>query len=489
MHRPHQLEAPAPGNGRQWRKRLSTTLLGVALGVAPSTHAQDAQSATASAPPTPAQTVLESIVDPTLHALVAEVLARNPGVAVAAARARAAREVAPQMNALPDPVLAATAFLSPPETRVGPQRWSATLSQRLPWFGKLGLREEAAREQAAAEDARVEAQRLGLVTETRRLYYEIAFLDANADVVRADRSTLAHYEQLARTRYASGVGLQQPIVKIQAEITKDDNRLLDIQNRRATLVASLNALRDQPQDTDVAKVTLPRLEAVSLDATAIRERALDLRPEMVAANHEVAQADAMVEVARKEYKPDLTLSAMYTQVGRRTDPAGVTSPPPDNGSDVFSVSVGVNLPIKRRKLAAGVEEAAERQVSARERKRVVVASIDRSLGELVDRTRVTWDQLRLLEDVLGVQAGQSLRSAEDGYSAGSLNSLDLLDAERVLLEVRTATERARTDYAVAIARLEGAVGAPVAARPAPPATDPASEKGAPPATETEGADR
>jgi outer membrane protein TolC len=63
--------------------------------------------------------------------------------------------------------------------------------------------------------------------------------------------------------------------------------------------------------------------------------------------------------------------------------------------------------------------------------------------------------------VLLVQAEQSLQSAEAGYAAGTLNALDLLDAERVLLEVRTGTERARADHAIALARLEGAVGAPL----------------------------
>jgi outer membrane protein, heavy metal efflux system len=304
------------------------------------------------------------------------------------------------------------------------------------------------------------------VTETRRLYYEIAFLDAYAGVVATDRDTLSHYEELARARYASGVGLQQAVIKIQAEITKDDNRLLDVRNRRATLAAALNALRDRPQDTEIPGLALPRFDSVALDPAAIRARALDLRPEMAAADREIAQAEAMVDLARKEYKPDFTLGVTYTQVGPRTDPAGVMAPPPDNGSDVLGVSLSFNLPIKRRKLAAGVEEAAERRVSASERKRAVVTSIDRSLGELLERTRLTWDQLRLLEDVLGIQADQSLRSAESGYSAGSINSLDLLDAERVLLEVRTATERARADYAVAIARLEGAVGEPVAPHPA-----------------------
>jgi outer membrane protein TolC len=54
-----------------------------------------------------------------------------------------------------------------------------------------------------------------------------------------------------------------------------------------------------------------------------------------------------------------------------------------------------------------------------------------------------------------------LRSAEAGYSAGTLNALDLLDAERVLLDVRTGSLRARADYAIALIRLEGAVGEPL----------------------------
>jgi cobalt-zinc-cadmium efflux system outer membrane protein len=463
-HTEHLREWQEPeARTRRWPKGRWAAVVSLVLAAVPSVRAQEAQAAleAAKSAPAPAQRILESIADTALKALAQEVLDRNPAVAAAAARARAARQVAPQVKALPDPMLSGMVFVEPPETRVGPQRWSATLSQRVPWFGKLGLREQVALDQAAAQDAQVEAQRLDLITETRRLYYEIGFLDAYRDAVVTDRDTLSHYEELGRSRYASGVGLQQAVIKIQAEITKDDNRLLDIRNRRATLTAALNALRNQPQDTEIPKLTPPHFGSLSPDPAAIRARALAQRPEMAAADREIAQAEAMVDLARKEYKPDLTLGVTYTQVGPRTDAAGVMTPPPNNGRDVLGVSLSFNLPIQRRKLAAGVEEAADRKVSAQERKRAVVTSIDRSLGELLERTRATWDQLRLLEDVLVIQADQSLRSAEAGYGSGSLNSLDLLDAERVLLDVRTATERARADYAIALARLEGAVGEPV----------------------------
>jgi outer membrane protein TolC len=358
-------------------------------------------------------------------------------------------------------MLGATGFVSPPETRVGPQTATGTLSQKLPWFGKLGLEGQAALQQAAALDAQAEALRLERLTEARRLYHEIGFLDAWREAVVTDRETLVHYEELARARYASGAGIGQAVIKIQAEITKDDTRLLEIDSRRATLVAAVNSLRDRPQGTAVAPVAHGAFLEVAPDPDALRAAALRSRPEIGRADAELARARTMIDLARKGYKPDLTLSASYTRVGPRDDPAGIAAPPPDNGQDVFAVSASINLPIHRGKLGAAVREAAKMKRAADKEKRAVVASVDRALGELVERVRLTWQQLRLFEDVLSVQADQSLRSAEAAYASGQLNSLDLLDAERVLLEVRTATERTRADYAIALARLEGAVAEPL----------------------------
>jgi cobalt-zinc-cadmium efflux system outer membrane protein len=415
--------------------------------------------------PTEAASGVAALVDtlepPPLRRLVTETLDRNPEVAELVAAAGAAAERAPQVKALPDPVAGVTAYLQTPETRVGPQQAMVSLSQRFPWFGKLRLREQAALSEAAAARARVEAARLRLVTEVRRLAYEIAFQDAYEDVVHQDRATLAQYEEVARARYASGVGVEQGVIKIQAEITKDDARLLDIAARRAALRAQLNALRDRPDGTPVPVVSLPAYPKLTLALAALRQTALTRRPEIAGADAAIATSKTMVEVAHKDYSPDLTLGLVYGLVGKRTDPAGRAAPPPDNGQDVFGVTAGVNLPVGREKRAAGVKEAGERELAAEQAKRSAVAAIDRSLDDLAYRIPLTHQRLDLFAKVLAIQADQSLRSAEAGYAAGTLNALDLLDAERVLLEVHTATVRARADYAIAVAQLEGAIAAPV----------------------------
>lgn len=92
----------------------------------------------------------------------------------------------------------------------------------------------------------------------------------------------------------------------------------------------------------------------------------------------------------------------------------------------------------------------------------MTGGIDRELGELAERLPLTRSQLELLDGLLAVQTEEALRSAETAYATGTLGALDLLDAERVLLEVRIAAARTRADYRIAIARLEGALGVPIA---------------------------
>jgi cobalt-zinc-cadmium efflux system outer membrane protein len=419
------------------------------------------QAAAEASAPSPADAIFAGLKDPTLRTLVREVLDRNPDLAAARARARAASERPEQAGALPDPMAGLTGYLQSPETRVGPQLLLISLSQKLPWFGKLGFKEKAALLSAAGLGEQVEAKRLSLVTETRSLYYELGFLAAWERTVRADRETLVRYEKLARTRYAAGFGLEQAVIRIQAEVTRDDSRLLEIESRQATLLARLNALRDAAPGTPVPEARLPDESELSPDFVELRRRALATRPEMGQADAAIAEADALAGVARKEYGPDMTLGLTYGVVGKRDDMPGILVPPPDNGKDIVGLNLALSLPVWSKRLSAGVREASEQQLAAEASKRAVIAEIDRTLAELKDRLPLTWQQLRLLNDVLIVQAEQSLRSAEAGYAAGQLNALDLLDAERVLLEIRTSAARTLADYDTAVARLEGAVAGPV----------------------------
>lgn len=425
------------------------------------------QVASAEAPPTQEDnatarrvdvvSALASTLSPAaLQDLVREVLDRNPEVARLRREARAAGNVPPQVRARPDPMLAIAFLALPPETRVGPQRLQTAITQTFPWFGKLDLREQSALWAATALEANVEAARLHVLTEARRLFYELAFLAELEAILHEEREVLLRQQEAALARYSAGVGLQQEVVRLQAQTTRIETRLLDVRERTRTLLALLNALRDRASSTAVEGLALPFPLEPQLEGNELRQSALARRPELAAVDAQIAARASLVELARKNYSPDLTLGVSYTFVGARTDAAGVTMPPPDNGSDVLAFGAALNLPIRREKLAAGLEEALERRRAEEERRRLLLAAIENEIGDPASRLPIIHDQWELLEGVLRLQAEEALRSAEAAYTTGRLNAVDLLDAEVMLFEVRASAARARADFAIAWVQLERA---------------------------------
>jgi len=408
-----------------------------------------------------ADDIVSSVADIKLRLLLEEVMQRNPRLARLEAEAAAVEQRAPQVKALPNPTATLTWFVLPPQTRVGPQRAAINLSQQLPWFGTLKIDEQAALWDAVASRAVLEAARIDVVSEARADYHELQFLHVESRVVEEDRATLEHYAELALARYASGVGFNQTVIKVQAEITRTGARLLGISARRAAVVARINALRDRPQATPVLVAESGRRQPAKLEPSDFRIRALDDRPEIAAANAMVEAAVSRVERSKKAYSPNVVVGLNYGYVGRRDDAAGRLNPPEDNGQDILGLTGGFSVPLWRTSLEAGVEEGVQRRLAAEEGRREATAAIDGELGDLLHRIPLLTEQLGLYDDVLIFQASQSLQSAESAYAAGTANALDLLDAERVLLQVRIAAERVRSDLDVAYAKLESVIAGPL----------------------------
>ncbi|MDY7092808.1 MAG: TolC family protein [Acidobacteriota bacterium] len=414
-----------------------------------------------------------------LRLLAEDVLRHSPEVARRRAEAAAAAARAPQAGSLPDPSAMLTLFALPPETRVGPQRVAVSVSQAVPWPAKLALGERAALWSAAAAGERVEAARLATLAHVRERFYQLAFTTERLAIAERERVHLLRHEELARARYAAGQGSQQGVVKIQAEITRAEQRLLEVEERRRALAAELNALRERPHDADIDGLELPRpmgsaesltmmeesrlsvFDADRLDAEELIGRAWERRPERRALAAEGIRRRLMVEVAEAGYRPDFTVGLGYTLVDRRQDAAGQLNPPEGDGDDIVALSAGVRLPVRRGRLAAALEEALQQQSVVAQEERQLRQDFERTIGDLVARLPLLYDQWQLFENVLVTQAEEAVRAAEGAYSSGTVGALELLDAEHVLFEVATGEARARLELALAWTRLETAVGGPL----------------------------
>ena len=296
-------------------------------------------------------------------------------------------------------------------------------------------------------------------------YYDLGYLDRAIAVIDEEEQLLRHYESVAQARYAQGLGPQQAAVRLQAEITRVLNRRYELVRQRLEVIATLNALRDNPAVAPVTVSPVPEPPEVRIDGVRLQSIGRNLRPEVRAARLLVDSDRDRVRLAQRRYWPDIVLGASWGRVADRRDIAGRSAPPPDNGKDVYSLTVGVNIPIYRARYDAAVEEANARLEGARANHRDAIVEVDLAVRAAELRLAMVDEQMALFETALLPQAEQSLSLAEAAYSTGTAAIVDLLDSEQVLFEVRLGLARLQSDYMKALAEMEWAIGSPFPEEP------------------------
>ena len=394
------------------------------------------------------------VSDDQVRELIGTLLAENPRLVSAWARSESSFERVAQERSLPDPFLSYRYFADTPETRVGPQQHTLEFSQGVPWGGKRRLQAARAERVASGLTWQVADLERRLVADLKRAYFEAAYLQEALTVNLEERNLLQRFESIALKRYTTGQGIQQSVVKVQTDISRLDDRETDLRERLDIVVRRISELIGRPELPLALQPIDLSLPDVAYDRDDLERFAIARHPRVHAVEQRV-EADRIWSKRRKlESKPDFRFGLGYTTVGQREDLAGMTNPPQGNGQDILAFGVGINIPIYRKRIRAGVAEARESEraneellAAVRDRLRFDIQQAQLQLESLGERGR-------LYLEVIIPQAEESLGSAEAAYTTDRLSFLDLLDAERILFQSRLTYERLVADLWVAMADLE-----------------------------------
>ena len=379
----------------------------------------------------------------------------NPGLAAAFNRWKAALQRVPQVRALPDPRFTYRYYIKEVETRVGPQRNSVQLAQTFPWLGTLSLRGDAAAAHARAERQRFEQAKLTLFHQVKAAYHEYYHLGQAIAITEENVKLLALLESVIRARYRAAVASHPDLIRLQVEQGKLADRLRDLRDLRDPIVARLNAAMNRPAGAPLGSFpTAIAQPAVTISDDQMLALQAQMSPQLKALEAEIAGRRAAVELARKAYFPNVTLGLTYIDTARAT---GGRNPDGD-GRDPLIAMVSVNLPIWRDKLDAGVREA-RRRLTAQRRKRTDTANnLAAELKMTLYQFRQAGRRAELYRDSLVPRVTQSFHATRKAYAAGKAGFSDFVDTQRTLLEFQLIYQRALTDRATALAKLERLVG-------------------------------
>lgn len=384
--------------------------------------------------------------------LITEALTNNPQIQAAFSRWQAAREKAPQVSSLPDPMIGVGIFGENVETRVGPQERRYSASQKVPFPVKLSVKAKAALKHAEVMREKYEATRQEIIKKVKFLYYDIYWVDRAIQIIEEEEGLLDNLEKVAKRKYEAGRVHQQDVIKVEVELSKLLDKLYILRQRRLSLVSNLNSILSRPAETEVGRLRELGVEEFTYSLDSLKELAQANRQELLGARFEVERAEYEKSLAKLDYFPDFTLEFDYISVE-----SGHTTHPED-GKDAWMGMVGINLPIWYGRLRAQVREKEELLEASRKQYADIKNKVIFEVEDLFFKINTYYDIVELYRTALIPQTEQSFQAAAKGYETGIVDFLNWLDSERVLLQTRLAYYKAIVDYKKSIAFLERVVG-------------------------------
>ena len=370
----------------------------------------------------------------------------NPGVRAAYSRFEAALQQVPQAGALPDPVVSFGYFISPAETRLGPQRAKFSLTQMFPWFGTLKARGEVAALQAEARYQEFLNIRNRLFYQVASAYYPLYEINRWKALEQENIRILRSLKNMASRQFENGTGSMTDVLRVDLMLNEANTHLQILNDREKPLLVSFSNLLGQEASEPVQVVDSLRAERMALYIG--RDTLLQRNPVLAGLDLNIRTQRAGREVARKKGLPGVGIGLDYVVVGQ---PDGMSFA--GNGRDVVMPMISVSIPLFRKKYRAAEQEARLLEVSFTLQKenvfRELLSEYEQTLFDLKQQYRL----VRLYEEQI-TTTRQSLSLLLSAYRNSGREFEEVLRMQQQQLQYEKSLTTALVAFHIAQAKID-----------------------------------
>lgn len=370
----------------------------------------------------------------------------NPELKARYAEFEAAMEKIPQVKSLQEPTLSFGYFISPVETRVGPQRARFSLSQMFPWFGTLKERGDVATLQAEASYIRFVDAREKLFMQVKSRYYQLWEISRLIVLEEENLEILKTYEDLAQTRFSSSEGRLSSVFRVQLEQKQAQTKLEILKNRVEPLERSfLRLVNSELSTTGVAVTDSIPLPA---DKPVVMRDSLKSHPNVKFFELQQSAAVESKRVAEKSGYPSLGAGIDYVIVDKRTDMSM-----PDNGKNVLMPMATISIPIWRKKYKAAIKEAEFKEEQFRFEQENTSNTLASQLDMAVYEMQSAMDEMELARQQVDI-AERTLELTISDYTNDLEDFEQILQVQQRLIQFERGYYKAYKEYLMKHAEIE-----------------------------------
>jgi len=397
---------------------------------------------------------------PILTSVAAEPLSRqqaidialdgNPEVIAAEKAWKAAQARSTQAGAFPEPELELEYEELPGMTRFGDfGERSFGVTQPIESPFKWWRRRQAAHQAAEAVHLGVLGMsRLDITAQVEVAYDRILLQHAKLSYSETAAQLAGAFLEKARLRLEAGDIRRLEVLVAEVEAGRAVNRLSQARSDLAVARAELNTLLGRGLGRSLTISGQLTLQKRSLSLEALQKLALERRPDLRGAESALSSARSEQGAAKAALLPDLDLKLFRHTVRE-----------PTGSEDYWRVGLALQLPLwgASRQRGEWAEAAALAEQAAAEmdhRRNQILLEVEIAFL----KAEMTSNQAQLFEEDIVRAAEGSFEMAASRYRVGKATYLEVLDAQRALMEVREEYAEALFNHQVALTDLARAIG-------------------------------
>ncbi len=386
----------------------------------------------------------------TLPQALERALAGHPRLAAQQQEAFAAQARMYQGGLKPNPEIEAeiSEFLGTAEMRfLRSATTGVGISQLIERGGKRCARIAVAESEGLVAEAELQQARLEIMQETAAAYLDALAAQARLEQARQLQALARQVYDLVGLRVAGGKSAQLELTRVELEQAR---AVLQGEQAQRELQAALSRLArlwgaEAAEFSAVAgELALPAQPPALAELEQLLPQAPEVRRWEAQEQLRLAQRD----LACAQGVPDLTVSGGVERFEE---------------TDSFGLRLGVSIPWPVRDRNEGaVAEAQHYAAQARELRAAELRSKQQQLAAAHATLSSAFELANSIELTIIPAAEDAFELTQLGYQHGKFTLLDVLDAQRVLIEARTQQQEAVIDYHLAAVELERIVAQPLA---------------------------
>lgn len=385
-----------------------------------------------------------------LDLLIKEAKENNPDILAVKKRWEASQARIPQAKSLDNPSIGLEFEKIPRGTlklnKTMPEDRMLSISQMLPWFGKLSLKGKIALVESQMAASEYKNKELEIVNEVKNAYYDLFMNYKEIELNQESLVFLENIAKIAEAKYTVGDINQEDILKINLELAKLDNVIVNLKQERHAKATRLNTLlnRDPEGLWDIQE--LEEDATFSKDINSLYRLTLENQPELLIFSYTIEKNKYAKSLAKKSFFPDLMAGIV-----QRGITAGTIGP--------WDLMLAFSVPLwfwtkQRYEIKEAIANLEEAQAA-------YTAMRNKALFETKDlatKIEIAKNKIKLYKDTQIPLLESSIESSLAAYRSGRGDIMMLLDSERMLIETKMAYYKALVEYNMNVADLERTVG-------------------------------